>query len=146
MKLLLDVEGSIWCYAPITIAILAPLSWIRTLEKFRYGFIYAGFAILTMVIVLITFDSMIIFEHDNNAGPGWQAFNYEGCWTMASIATCMFEGIPTVLPILEASAARENFTTILIAALSTLCVICITFAELCYYTFGNDIKEPLIMW
>lgn len=57
----------------------------------------------------------------------------------------MFEGIPSVLPIMEASDCKENFSYILIGALATLCVIDITFAEMCYYCFGDDLKEPLVM-
>lgn len=57
----------------------------------------------------------------------------------------MFEGIPSVLPIMEASDCKEEFNYILVAALSTLLLIDIIFAELCYYAFGDNIKEPLIM-
>lgn len=57
----------------------------------------------------------------------------------------MFEGIPSVLPIMEASNCKEEFSYILVAALSTLFLIDIVFAELCYYAFGDSIKEPLIM-
>ena len=61
---------------------------------------------------------------------------------MISISFVMFEGIPSVLPILEASDCKANFNYILAAALLTLLVIDIIFAELCYYTFGDDLKEP----
>ena len=64
---------------------------------------------------------------------------------MISISFVMFEGIPSVLPIMEASDCKDNFHLILIGALVTLCVIDITFAELCYYTFGDKLKEPLVM-
>ena len=57
----------------------------------------------------------------------------------------MFEGIPAVLPIMEASEARENFSHLLAAALFTLLVIDITFAELSYYCYGDALTEPLVM-
>jgi len=57
----------------------------------------------------------------------------------------MFEGIPTVLPIMEASDCKENFSYILVSALAMLLVIDLTFAELCYYCYGDDLKEPLVM-
>ena len=57
----------------------------------------------------------------------------------------MFEGIPSVLPIMEASDARENFSYLLAAALSTLLMIDITFAELSYYAYGDTLTEPLVM-
>ena len=58
----------------------------------------------------------------------------------------MFEGIPSVLPIMEASDCKEEFSYILVAALTTLLIIDIVFAELCYYAYGDRIKEPLIMF
>ena len=41
-----------------TIAILAPISWIRTLETFRIGFIFAMIVILSMIILVITFEGL----------------------------------------------------------------------------------------
>lgn len=57
----------------------------------------------------------------------------------------MFEGIPTILPIMEASDAKQQFPLIIALALGTLCVINIGFSELTYYAYGDDIKEPLII-
>ena len=57
----------------------------------------------------------------------------------------MFEGIPTILPIMEASDAKDQFPIIVSLALATLCFINIGFSELCYYAYGDDIKEPLII-
>ena len=64
---------------------------------------------------------------------------------MISISFVMFEGIPSVLPIMEASNCKDEFSYILVAALTTLLLIDIVFAELCYYAYGDSIKEPLIM-
>ncbi len=65
--------------------------------------------------------------------------------TMISVSFMMFEGIPSVLPIMEASDAKENFSYLLAAALFTLLVIDITFAELSYYCYGDTLDEPLVM-
>jgi len=145
MTLILEEEISIYYYAIITIAILAPLSWIRTIERFKEGFVFAGFAILFMLVTVIVFVTLKVKDQDNEAGPGWQAFNEEHYWTMISISFVMFEGIPSVLPIMEASNCKEEFSYILVAALATLLVIDIVFAELCYYAYGDTMKEPLVM-
>jgi amino acid permease len=122
----------------ITILILAPLAWIRTLESLRYGFIFGTIVIFGTVITIAIFDIMIIEnEHDGEAGDDY--------WTMIALSFYMFEGIPTVLPVMESSESKENFHWIIGAALATLCAINIAFSELCYYTFGEGITEPIII-
>ena len=64
---------------------------------------------------------------------------------MVGLSFYMFEGIPAILPIMESSEAKENFSYIIIAALGTLCIINIGFSELCYYAFGDNITEPIIL-
>jgi amino acid permease len=127
------------------IAILAPLTWIRTIETFKIFFIFSGIVILASVITISIFDSIRINDDNGEAGPEWKAFNEDNYWTMVGLSFFMFEGIPTILPIMEASNEKENFSIIIIIALSTLCLINITFSELCYYAFGDYIKEPLII-
>lgn len=137
---------TIWVFYVITILILAPLAWIRTLESLRYGFIFGTVVIFSTVLIVAIFDIIIIEnEHNGEAGPEWQPFNEDNYWTMIALSFYMFEGIPTVLPIMETSDAKENFHWIVGAALATLCAINIAFSELCYYTFGDDIKEPIII-
>ena len=84
-------------------------------------------------------------EHDGEAGDDWKAFNEDDYWTMIALSFYMFEGIPTVLPVMESSESKENFHWIIGAALATLCAINIAFSELCYYTFGEGITEPIII-
>lgn len=59
----------------IAIILFAPTVWIRTLESFRYGYIYSWCVIIAMVITIIYFDSVKIQEHDNQPGPGYTPFN-----------------------------------------------------------------------
>ena len=136
---------SIWIFVGIVILILAPLTWIRTIESFKIFFIFSAVVIFGSVITITTFDILLIEDHDGEAGPDWKAFDEDHYWTMVGLSFYMFEGIPTVLPIMEASDAKESFSVIISLALATLCTINIAFSELCYYTFGDDIKEPLII-
>ena len=57
----------------------------------------------------------------------------------------MFEGIGSVLPLMEASDSKENFEIILACALATLCSIHIVFSELSYYVYADDLNEPIII-
>ena len=64
---------------------------------------------------------------------------------MWGISFYMFEGVSSVLPVMEASDHKDNFGTLLIFGLTTLLCIHIYFSELCYYTFAENLKEPIII-
>lgn len=64
-------QKPLWVFMIVTFLIFTPLSWIRTIERFKIGFIFAGITILGMILVVSTFDCIKINEQDNNAGPGW---------------------------------------------------------------------------
>jgi len=59
-QLFLEDDISIYYFAIITVVLLAPLAWIRTLESFKIGFVFAGFAILYMLITVVVFLSLKI--------------------------------------------------------------------------------------
>ena len=130
----------------ITILILAPISWIRHIERFSGGFIFAVLVILTMVLTMIVFESIKIADDDNEAGPDWQMFNKDKYYIMISLSFYMFEGIGSMLPIMESSDCKDDFSYLLAAALSTLCGVHIIFSELSYYTYGDDLNEPIIIF
>ena len=66
---------------------------------------------------------------------------------MVGLAFYMFEGVTCILPIYEATQdeTRKNFNYLIVGALGFLLVLNIIFSELCYYTFGDDLKEPVII-
>jgi amino acid permease len=64
---------------------------------------------------------------------------------MIALGFFMFQGIGSVLPIMEASADRDNFNTLLGISLFILCFTHIVFSELSYYTFGDGLNEPIII-
>jgi amino acid permease len=57
----------------------------------------------------------------------------------------MYEGIGCVLPVMEASDYKDNFTWLLIGGLTLLLCIHIYFSELCYYTYGENLNEPILI-
>ena len=66
---------------------------------------------------------------------------------MIGFSFFMFEGIGSVMPVMNAcdDQAKENFPYLLAGALGTLCSIYILFSELCYFTFGNNLNEAIVM-
>jgi Transmembrane amino acid transporter protein len=145
VKILFKCEVSIWWFAGFAIILFTLLSWVRTIERFKIGFVFAVVTIFSLVITVSVCDFIIINEHDHNAGPGWKPFNSSQYYTMVGLAFYMFEGVTSVLPVLEASDSRENFVYLVIGALATLCTINIFFSELCYYTFGDTLNEPVVI-
>ena len=133
-----------WIYLLVTIVILSPLSWIRTMETFKVGFIFAVCCIAFLLLVSVV---ILFIELDGRhwAPPeGFKMFNEVEFITMWGLSFYMYEGIGCVLPVMEASEYKDNFHVLLIAALATLLTIHISFSELCYYYFGESLKEPIV--
>ena len=63
---------------------------------------------------------------------------------MVGFSFFMFEGIGGIMPLMSASKNRKDFGTLLACAMGFLCFIYILFANLCYYTFGNNLDRPII--
>ena len=51
-----DPPAEKWIFAVIALVILAPLSWIRTVESFKVGFIFAVMVIFLLVITVSTLE------------------------------------------------------------------------------------------
>lgn len=64
---------------------------------------------------------------------------------MWGISFYMFEGVSSVLPVMEASTMKDHFPVLLGSALATLLVVDIYFSELCYYNFGESLKESIVI-
>lgn len=132
-------------YIPVLIVIFAPLTWIRTLETFKIGYVLAVSCIAYLVIVSsIIMLSDLTKNRDWEAGEGWEAFNFNGFITMWGMSFYMFEGVGCVLPVMEASTQKENFSSLVILALLSLLIMHINFSSLSYYYFGNKLKEPIV--
>jgi len=49
-------EVPMWIFLLVALVILAPLTWIRSLESFKIGFVFAVCIIIGMLILVSTFD------------------------------------------------------------------------------------------
>jgi amino acid permease len=104
--------------------------------------------ILLAVITISIFCYDIISERDFvRPQSGYYSINKERYWDMVGFSFFMFEGIGSVMPVMNAcdDRARANFPFLLAGALITLCSIYILFSELCYFTFGNNLNEAIVM-
>ena len=138
----------------VLLAGFSPLAWIRDIETFKCGFIF-GFAMI--IVTLITISGFCItmnIAHTNNSSGsdlrdlhkrGIVPINYESFWTTIGFSFFMYEGIGGLMPLMSATKNRDEFPTLLALALMTLTIIYISFSELCYFTFGDNLTKPIIM-
>ena len=122
--------------------IYAPLSWVRKIQKFSIAFILGNFLILLTVCVIFGFCFKFLYE--NGPGPGFVPINYSLFWNTVGFAVYSFEGIGVVMPIMSTCNCPEKFPKLLAGAIISLTVFYIIFAELCYYTWGNYLTEPIV--
>jgi len=83
-------------------------------------------------------------EEQEGSGGGMVPVNKSMYWTMIGGAFFMFEGIGCLMPVARETQNPKDFPWIVAAALSTLCIIYIAFSELCYYTYGSGLDEPVV--
>lgn len=137
-------EQNMVVYLVVTILVFAPLLWVRTVETFQVGYIFAVILIATLLIVASALIFQGLADQQWEAGEGWTAFNSEQFIIMWGLSFYMYEGVGCVMPVMEASEYKENFTVLLVAALVTLCATHVGFSELCYYYWGATLKEPIV--
>jgi proton-coupled amino acid transporter len=120
-----------------------PLAWVRKIEKFAFAFVVAIFLIAFSCIVITGFciDKLVKEGPD----PGFKPINYNTMWDVIGFSVYTYEGIGVVMPIMSTCSVPEKFPYLLTLAVLTLTVIYIAFSELCYYTFGDNLTEPIVM-
>jgi hypothetical protein len=141
-----EIEVSLWIYAAVTLVVFAPITWVRTLEVFQYGNVYSIIVVYLMIITITVFCAMHITENNSESGPGWEAFNNKEFVTMCGLAFFQYEGIGTLLPVMEASSARDSMIFLTIASLVTLFCSHVAFSEMIYYSYGHDLNEPIVIF
>ena len=71
--------------------------------------------------------------------------NYESFWAHIGFTFYMYEGIGGLMPLMNATKNRDEFPSLVVMALTTLTFIYISFSELCYFTYGDQLTKPIIM-
>lgn len=127
--------------------IFGPIACVRRIEKFRFAFM---FGVAMIAIAVITISGFCIFDIQQRGYEQpevYYAVNHDRYWDMIGFSFFMFEGIGSVMPVMNAcnDKAKAEFPYLIAAALITLCSIYILFSELCYYNFGDGLKESIVM-
>ena len=100
--------------------------------------------IVLAVIITSIFAVGVIHEQGNVPGPDYVALNQDSYLSMIGFAFFMFEGIGCLLPVMREVEKPKDFPYIVVAAISTLCIVYLAFSSLCYYTWGGSLDEPVV--
>lgn len=127
--------------------IFTPMTWVKDLQRFRHGMIFGVAMIFLTVFVIAGFCFHFISQRNWSLPESGITPVESTYFDMIGFSFFMFEGIGCVMPVMNACKpeVHEKFPWILTAALTTLCTTYILFSELCYYTFGRDLTESIVM-
>lgn len=121
------------------IGLLSPLAWIRKLQYFASGYIFACLLILFTLFVINGFSIQGIIYDGREAPDTFVAGNssFKDLLTSFSFFFQSFQGIGALSPIYEQSKQHLNFTGII--SFSILCITClyIAFGFINYYYYGQ---------
>ena len=123
--------------------IYIPLAWVRKIEKFAFAFMFAIILIAISTVIISGFCVKLIAE--NGPGPDFIPINYVTMWDVVGFSVYTYEGIGVVMPIMSTCNCPEKFPYLLTLAVGVLTTIYIMFSELCYYTFGSGLTEPIVL-
>lgn len=140
----LGLDLGIWTVAVFAMVILTLLAWIRDISAFSFTLLIGNICILTTVVVATTVVTRQYFARGGEFGPGLQAWNQSEYWAMVGFSCYSFEGIGVVMPILSACECPEKFDKLYFAAICTLAVIYILFADWAYLVLGTGLKRTFI--
>lgn len=136
MEAILDKPDIDILYLGLGIFVLSvPFVLVRRMEKFAFTHMLADILIFTTAIMILIF--AILHVKDNGWGKGIQVINESTWLTMIGSAIFSYEGIGTVLPILEVTEKPKDFPRILLYVLITNMVLYTGFGEFCMFVYGN---------
>jgi amino acid permease len=122
----------------------SPLAWQRDVSVFKFGMMF-GFLMIVITLFVISYFCISKNLNQLESAPGFIPFNENSYWNFIGFSFFMFEGIGGVLPLMAMTEDRTTFITLLKGCLILLCFTYIAFAELGYYTFGENLNSPIIM-
>jgi proton-coupled amino acid transporter len=122
--------------------VTTPLSYIREIGKFAFSYLIADVLILVTGLVILVFATMNL--SDNGWGEGVVAFNDATWLSMIGSSIYAYEGIGTILPILDVAEKPETFPFILFLVTATVFVVYTFFGTYCYFIYGELLTQPLI--
>ena len=103
-----DVDSTLGKVQHFFIAILiictfGPLTWVRRIQRFRFAFIFGVMMIVLALFTISIYCFDILSKRDYIRPPdGYFAINNDRYWDMIGFSFFMFEGIGSVMPVMNA--------------------------------------------
>ena len=131
-------DTNLWYFASILIVCYSPLAWVRNLEYFKIGYVIGTSMIVWTVLVVSGYCIAGLIEHGPKQPGTFYAVNdnTSKIWDMVGFAFYTFEGIGTVMPIIEKCHRDVDAEWTLKLALGSLWVMFTSFGLLTFYYFG----------
>lgn len=143
------IAGYEWIYkwevGLFIILIYSPIVWVRNLASFKQIFILAVSLMVLSVISISTYALTQTAERGWTNPPGYTALNSTEYWNMIGFAFFIFEGIGCLMPICAVTEEPAKFPYLVATAIALQAVVFILFSEICYYTWGDGIDDPVVM-
>ena len=89
----LNYEIELWQAVIFTVIIFSPFVWIRTVEKYRYCYIFAIIILALVLLIIIILSIQVISENNGEAGPDWTAINNNNFITMLALSFYTYSNI-----------------------------------------------------
>ena len=144
IKTIFDYNIDIWYIAVVMMCILIPIAWVRQISKFSFTFLVGNILILTTVIIVTIVLIVKFVKRDYEFADNLEPINMDSYMSMVGFSCYAYEGIGVVMPIMENCDCPEKFDKILFAAILTLTIIYILYAEWCLLIYGDELTKTFI--
>lgn len=135
-------ESAVLMYAMIVLVIYTMLSLVRNLAVFSFTFLIGTcLIIITCIFVAIVATGRMISETEIPSGIVF--INTSGMMNTLGFTIYCYEGIGIVMPVLATSQNPQDFKRMVTYAYVTLIVFFISFAEVCYFAWGDSL-DPYV--
>jgi solute carrier family 36 (proton-coupled amino acid transporter) len=115
----------------------------RRIEKFSFAYATGTYIILVVCVIVGTYCTFQI--EAKGMGPDIIAYKDNSVWSTIGFSIYVYEGIGVLMPIMKASENKQDFSRMVIYAVVVLSVLYVSFATLCYFTYGDALNEPIIL-
>lgn len=115
----------------------------KRLEKFSFAYATGTYIIVVVCVIVGVYCTMLIGE--SGIGQNVVVYKDNSFWTTVGFSIYVYEGIGVLMPIMKASGVKDHFHKLLIYAVIFLTILYIAFATLCYFAYGENLHEPIIL-
>ena len=122
--------------------IIAPLLWVRQLERLAFFHVFGNFMVLVVMITVVVFSSYNIAEHDGiNSGvvalnSGNFSLYFGSSLLHLGSAVFAFEGVALIIPVYDAMEHKAHFNSVLISSMIFIVLVTLIMGIMPYLSFG----------